>query len=245
MEALNPSPVASGRGVHEELSRLHPQADDGLTDVLPDPFFLPRIKVKASEVDILEVVARCPRTYNPHVYGCRFETLRFLGAPCNLTDLAEAIMNAEVPPCVASFLASATLIPLDKLVPEQRRNQEQELRDQKGTLRPNGTGSVLVRFLNRALLAVIGKKILNGWLLATNLGSASAAGLRSYNSWFEPRLTPHRAGRTCKAMHLTRSTSSRSVPCLRKCLQIPRFVRYSASRLCYMAVYLPGTFVTH
>jgi hypothetical protein len=44
MVALNSNPVAIGRGVHEELSRLHPQNDDDLADVLPDPFSLPRIK---------------------------------------------------------------------------------------------------------------------------------------------------------------------------------------------------------
>jgi hypothetical protein len=38
MEALNSNPVASDRGVHEELSRLHPQEDDDLAVVLPDPF---------------------------------------------------------------------------------------------------------------------------------------------------------------------------------------------------------------
>jgi hypothetical protein len=43
MEALNFNPVASGRGVREELSRVHPQDDDDLADVLPDPFSLPRI----------------------------------------------------------------------------------------------------------------------------------------------------------------------------------------------------------
>jgi hypothetical protein len=57
------------------------------------------------------------------------ETLRALGTPCTFTGLAEAIVNADVPPGVASFLASSTLIPLDKLDPEQRRVQEQELRD--------------------------------------------------------------------------------------------------------------------
>jgi hypothetical protein len=80
----------------------------------------------------MEVVARCPRKSNPHVDGWRFETLRALGSPCTLTGLAEAIVSAEVPPGVASFLASATLIPLNKLDPEQRRAQEQELRDHKG-----------------------------------------------------------------------------------------------------------------
>jgi hypothetical protein len=59
-EALSSNPVASDRGVHEELSRLHPQNDDDLADVLPDPFSLPHIKLRASEVDIMEVVARCP-----------------------------------------------------------------------------------------------------------------------------------------------------------------------------------------
>jgi hypothetical protein len=53
------NPVASGRGVHEKISRLHPQDDDDLADVLPDPFSLPRIKLRASEVDIMEVVAKC------------------------------------------------------------------------------------------------------------------------------------------------------------------------------------------
>jgi hypothetical protein len=46
MEALNSNPIASGRGVHEELSRLHPQDDDNLADLLADPFSLPRIKLK-------------------------------------------------------------------------------------------------------------------------------------------------------------------------------------------------------
>jgi hypothetical protein len=63
---------------------------------------------------------------------------------------------------VASFLASATLIPLDKLDPEQRRTQEQELRDQKGTLHPIGIGSVLVRF---AKCAAIGDEV-SQWLAA-------------------------------------------------------------------------------
>jgi hypothetical protein len=62
-----------------------------------------------------------------------------------------------------SFLASATLIPLDKLDPEQRHAQEQKLRDQKRTLRP--IGSVLVCFAIRALLAVIGDEV-SQWMAA-------------------------------------------------------------------------------
>jgi hypothetical protein len=104
----------------------------------------------------MEVVARCPQKSNPHIDGWRFETLRALGSPSTLTGLAEVVVNAEVPRGVALFLASATLIPLDKLDPEQRRAQEQELRDQKETLRPIGIASVVVRFANRALPAVIG-----------------------------------------------------------------------------------------
>jgi hypothetical protein len=65
METLNSNPVASGRGVNEELLGLHPQDDDDLADVLPDPCFLPRIKLHASEVDIMEV-ARCARKPDPH-----------------------------------------------------------------------------------------------------------------------------------------------------------------------------------
>jgi hypothetical protein len=49
MEALSSYPVASGRGVHEDLSRSHLQDDDDLADVLPDPFSLPRIELRASE----------------------------------------------------------------------------------------------------------------------------------------------------------------------------------------------------
>jgi hypothetical protein len=88
-------------------------------------------------------------------------------------------------------------------------------------------------------------KCLNGWLLGTNLGLASAAGLRSYNSWLEPRLTPHRTGRTCKATHPTRSTSSCGDPCLSNCPQIPRVDRCSASLLCCIAVHIPCTLTTH
>jgi hypothetical protein len=124
MEALSSNPVASGRGVHEDLSRLHSQHDDDLADVLPDPFSLPRIKLRALEVDIMEVVAKCPRKSSPHVDGWFFEALRAWGSPCTLTGLAEAIVNAEIPPGDASFLASATLIPLDNLYPEQGRAQK-------------------------------------------------------------------------------------------------------------------------
>jgi hypothetical protein len=51
MEALSSNPIASGREVHEELSWLHLQDDDDLADVLPDPFSLPRIRLRVSEVD--------------------------------------------------------------------------------------------------------------------------------------------------------------------------------------------------
>jgi hypothetical protein len=61
MEALNSNPVASGRGVHEEFLRLHTQDYDDLADVSPDSFSLPLIKFYASEVNIMEVVARCSR----------------------------------------------------------------------------------------------------------------------------------------------------------------------------------------
>jgi hypothetical protein len=101
MEAPNSNPVASGHGVHEELSRLHPEDDDDLADALPDPFSLPRINLHASEFDIMEVVARCPRKSIPRVDDWRFETLRASGSPCTLTGLAKVIVNAEVPPCVA------------------------------------------------------------------------------------------------------------------------------------------------
>jgi hypothetical protein len=167
MEALSSNPVANGREVHEKLSRLHPQDDDDLADVLPAPFSLPRIKLRASEVCIMEVAARCPRKSSHHVDGWRFETLRALGSPCTLTSLAEAIVNAEVPPRVASLLASATVVRLDKVDPEKRRAQEQELRDQKGMLSSIriGIGSVLVLFANRVLLAVIGDEV-SQWLAA-------------------------------------------------------------------------------
>jgi hypothetical protein len=57
--------------------------------------------------------------------------------------------------------------------------------------------------------------------------------------------TPHHTGRTCKATHPTRSTSSCGALCLGNCPQIPRFDRCSASQLCCMAVHLPCTFTTH
>jgi hypothetical protein len=44
------------------------------------------------EVDIMEVVAKCPRKSSPHVDGWRLKTLRALGSPCTLTSLAEAIV---------------------------------------------------------------------------------------------------------------------------------------------------------
>jgi hypothetical protein len=73
--------------------------------------------------------------------------------------------HSSPPPHVSRYL--------DKLDPEQRRAQEQEgaqkkkkeqeLRDQKGMLRPIGIRSGLVRFANRALLAVIGDEV-SQWL---------------------------------------------------------------------------------
>jgi hypothetical protein len=76
MKALNSNPVASGRGVHEVSSRFYRQDDDDRADVLPDTFSLPRIKLHASEVDIMEAVAKCPQKSIPHVVGWKFETLR-------------------------------------------------------------------------------------------------------------------------------------------------------------------------
>jgi hypothetical protein len=146
---------------------------------LPDRSSLPRIKIHASEVDIMEVVARCPRNSSPHVDDWRFETLRALGFPCTLTGLAETIVNAQVPPCVTSFLAFATLVPLDKLDHEQRRAQEQELRDQKETLRPVGIDSVLVRFANRPLLAVIGDEVSQGLGAWHHVGVGVRGGVES------------------------------------------------------------------
>jgi hypothetical protein len=69
MEALSFNPVANGRGVHEGFSRLHPQDDDDLADVLPDPFILPLMKLRASEVDLMEVVAKFPQKSTHHVDG--------------------------------------------------------------------------------------------------------------------------------------------------------------------------------
>jgi hypothetical protein len=66
----------------------------------------------------MEVVAKCPRKSSPHVDYWSFESLRALGSPCTFTGLAEAVVNPEVPPYVASFLASVTHIQLDKLDPE-------------------------------------------------------------------------------------------------------------------------------
>jgi hypothetical protein len=79
-------------------------------------------------------------------------------------------MNALVPLGTASFLASATLIPHDKLDPDKRRAQEQQLRDQKGTLRLIGIGSVLVRCANRALLAVISDEVSQCWAARHQFG---------------------------------------------------------------------------
>jgi hypothetical protein len=114
METHASTPLKVLGRVHEELSRLHQQEDDDLEDVLLDPFSLPRIKLHASEVNDMEVIARCPRKSSPHVDGWRFEIVRALGPPFALTGLAEAIVNVDVPPRVASFLASATLIPLEQ-----------------------------------------------------------------------------------------------------------------------------------
>jgi hypothetical protein len=69
MEALNSNLVASGRGVHEKKSQLHPQDDNDLADVLPDPISLPRIKLHASIIDIMVVFARYSRKSSPHVDG--------------------------------------------------------------------------------------------------------------------------------------------------------------------------------
>jgi hypothetical protein len=86
-------------------------------------------------------------------------------------------VNAKVPLGVASFIASTILIPLDKLDPEQRRAQEQEFREHKGTLRPIGIGSVLVRFYNLALLAVIGDAVSQWFAARHQFGVGVRAGV--------------------------------------------------------------------
>jgi hypothetical protein len=245
MEALDSNPIASGRGVHEELSRLHQQDNDDLADVLPDPFSFPRIKLHASEVDTMEVVARCPRKSSTHVYGWRFETLRALGSPCTFTGLAEAIANAEVPRGVASFLASATLLSLDKLDLEQRRAQEHELRDQKGTLRPVGVGSVLVGFANRALLAVIGDQV-SQWLASRyQFGVGVRGGVEIVQFMLRAALvaSPDTADMQGDAPNALNELLRR--PLFEECLQVPHFFRCSASLLCCIAVHLPCTFTTY
>jgi hypothetical protein len=101
--------------------------------------------------------------------------LLLTGSLCILTVLAEVIVNVEVPPGDATFLVSATLIPLDKLDPEQRRANEQELHDQKGTLRSIGIGSVSVRFANRALVAAVSDEV-SQWLLARHQFGVGVSG---------------------------------------------------------------------
>jgi hypothetical protein len=164
-------------------------------------------------------------------------------------------MSAEVLPCVTSFLASATLIPLDKLDPEQRHAREQELCDQKGTMCPIGIGSVLVRFANRALLALIGDET-SQWSAARHQFGVGVSGgveivqvivraaldaspdyinaLRGVFGYPECEIYP-KSQRNIFVNHrryhspLIFSISSCGVPCLRTCKQIPRFDRLSPS----------------
>jgi hypothetical protein len=89
----------------------------------------------------------------------RFATPRALGLPRTLTGLADTIVIEEVPPNAASLFASAILISLGTLDPKQRGAQEKELSYQKETLHPIRVGSVLVRFSNCALLAVLDNEV--------------------------------------------------------------------------------------
>jgi hypothetical protein len=50
VEAPNSNSIARGRGVHGEFSRSHPQDDDVLVDVLPDPLYLTHIELLASKL---------------------------------------------------------------------------------------------------------------------------------------------------------------------------------------------------
>jgi hypothetical protein len=67
------------------------------------------------------IISRIAYNSYPQIITIRYFLQQ--GSLCTLTGFAEAIVNAEVPPSVASFIAYATLIPLDKLDPEQRRAQ--------------------------------------------------------------------------------------------------------------------------
>eukprot|EP00873_Tetraselmis_striata_P013745 jgi/Tetstr1/434009/TSEL_002443.t1 len=139
----------------------------GTTDhvpcALPDPFSLDRLTFPEASVDVCEVLSSSPNGSAPFLDGIRFEALRALCSRSHLRGIAEAIANAEVLAGVA--LSSATLVPLDKLTPAERNALELSAGDMKGSVRPSGIGSVLVRFAMRVLLRAHGEPIAQ-WLAA-------------------------------------------------------------------------------
>eukprot|EP00873_Tetraselmis_striata_P044711 jgi/Tetstr1/464975/TSEL_009707.t1 len=164
--ALHSVPLApTGPRLHEELLRLHPQTPDPVPCALPDPFSLDRLTFPEASVDVCEVLSSSPNGSAPFLDGIRFEALRALCSRSHLRGIAEAIANAEVPAGVAHFLSSATLVPLDKLTPAERNALELSAGDMKGSVRPIGIGSVLVRFAMRVLLRAHGEPIAQ-WLAA-------------------------------------------------------------------------------
>eukprot|EP00873_Tetraselmis_striata_P002936 jgi/Tetstr1/423200/TSEL_001320.t1 len=164
--ALHSVPLApTGPRLHKELLRLHPQTPDPVPCALPDPFSLDRLTFPEASVDVCEVLSSSPNGSAPFLDGIRFEALRALCSRSHLRGIAEAIANAEVPAGVAHFLSSATLVPLDKLTPAERNALELSAGDMKGSVRPIGIGSVLVRFAMRVLLRAHGEPIAQ-WLAA-------------------------------------------------------------------------------
>eukprot|EP00873_Tetraselmis_striata_P016643 jgi/Tetstr1/436907/TSEL_025680.t1 len=147
------------------LLRLHPQTPDHVSCALPDPFSLDRLTFPEASVDVCEVLSSSPNGFAPFLDGIRFEALRALCSRSHLRAIAEAIANAEVPAGVAHFLSSATLVPLDKLTPAERNALEPSAGDMKGSVRPIGIGSVLVRSAMRVLLRAHGEPIAQ-WLAA-------------------------------------------------------------------------------
>eukprot|EP00873_Tetraselmis_striata_P040951 jgi/Tetstr1/461215/TSEL_006352.t1 len=151
--------------LHDELLRLHPQTPDHVPCALMDPFSLDRLTFPEASVDVCEVLSSSANGSAPFLDGIRFEALRALCSRSHLRGIAKAIANAEVPPGVAHFLSSATLVPLGKLTPAERNALELSAGDMKGSVRPIGIGSVLVRYAMRVLLRAHGEPIAQ-WLAA-------------------------------------------------------------------------------
>ena len=129
-----------------------------------DPARVPRGSLTPfTGADLEAALEAAPRRSAAHVDGWRWEHLRDLAALDTFHDglllYAHAVARVDVPPLVADFLASATLLPFLKrpasVVDGERAAAHAAGQDYTPPTRPISVSSVLVRLVGSCLLCAL------------------------------------------------------------------------------------------